>query len=51
MMSAEVAGTVLAPFRPNRTYTNPRDVTLLCQSCRNRATQANQFNGDPPPLP
>ena len=24
---------------------------LLCQSCHNRETQENQFNGNPPPLP
>jgi hypothetical protein len=24
---------------------------LLCQGCHNRRTQANQFNGNPPPLP
>jgi hypothetical protein len=24
---------------------------LLCQSCHNRETQANAFNGSPPPLP
>jgi hypothetical protein len=25
------------------------DGVLLCQGCHNRETQANQFNGDPPP--
>jgi hypothetical protein len=24
---------------------------MACQGCHNRETQANQLNGDPPPLP